>query len=450
MTPRPAQLLISDAVNAADRFMGILAPRRSTKTSALFAVAMGRISLREDYSISYTMATTALKARARFKKDIAEPLEFLFPDTSSRPFKLNYGGGSESVRWLETGSLLQFGAPKGDNYRSDAWDLIIVDEAGEAEPEMTDDLISGALATMDTIPDALFIAAGTAGDIRAGNLLYQTLDDGREGRNRTTVIEFAAPPTTTLENVMTSGEKDWDKTVPLLVAAHPGIDHGTTLADLRTNFDKMKPQQFLKEYLGIFGQIGSMSFLDQIKFGKGLQASPLPAPPELFTLAFSVHLNSTVASIVAAWRDDDGRACWLVMYNGPVRGLHREVLRLALKYRANVAYDSGNGATDSEAQKLMKARPRPRMVARKWSDVSTAASLTVKEIESENVVHWGQDALDGAVRLATKRGARDSKRWSFGRPDEDDDITALEAAAIALHTFDDAPPRAALTPSVAS
>jgi hypothetical protein len=47
--------------------------------------------------------------------------------------------------------------------------------------------------------------------------------------------------------------------------------------------------------------------------------------------------------------------------------------------------------------------------------------------------------MDEAVRLVTKRGTRDAKRWTWGRPNDEVDITYLEAASAALKAYDDAP-----------
>jgi hypothetical protein len=448
MTPRPAQLLIADAVAGADRFLPLLAPRRSTKTSALLALAVGRISKREDYRVHYTMATTALKARNRFETDVRAPIEHLYPDARTRPLHLDSSGGKEKVTCRETGSLLQFGAPKGDAYRSDAWDLIIVDEAGEAEPDMTEDLLAGALSTMDTIPDALFIAAGTAGATRDGNLLWRLLEDGRAKRNRTGIVEWAvADDALKVEDLET-----WGDGVPHLLAVHPGIGHGSTLEDIEPSFTLLGPARFAAEYLGKFGSVGTAAFLDQVKWANGADGGSVPALSELpkFTLAFQVSPDSARASIVAAWRDDDDHACGLVVYSDPIRGLQKTALAVARKYSAPIAYDSGSSTTDSEAQKLARARPRPRMLPQNWSDVSTAAALLARELEAENVRHWAQPDLDGAAAIATKRGVRDSKRWAYGRPGGEGDITALEAFSIALRAYDEAPPRIALVPSTAA
>jgi hypothetical protein len=59
----PQMLRVADQLNAGNAFNGLLMPRRSSKTTDLFALALGRISSREDYQCSYTMTTTATKAR---------------------------------------------------------------------------------------------------------------------------------------------------------------------------------------------------------------------------------------------------------------------------------------------------------------------------------------------------------------------------------------------------
>jgi hypothetical protein len=80
--------------------------------------------------------------------------------------------------------------------------------------------------------------------------------------------------------------------------------------------------------------------------------------------------------------------------------------------------------------------------------VSTAAALLMAEIEIEAVTHYDQESLNGAVLGATRRGNKDSKRWAFGRAHDEADITALEAAALALYAFDSTKVRPAPTPMV--
>ena len=442
MTPRPAQLLIADAVENTDRFLGLLAPRRSTKTSAMFAVAMGRIAGREDYRVGYTMATTALKARARFKEDIAAPLEYLYPDVKTRPFKIDRTGGAEAIRWLSTGSLFQFLAPKGDGFRSDAWDLILIDEGGEAEPDMAEDILAGAGATMDTIPDAQLVVMGTAGDVREGGLLWPTLKDGREGKNRTSVVSWSAPEDTTVADILDEdGEKDWARAQTLLLASHPGIGHGSELVDIEPNFWSWKPEKFLKEYLGIFTRRGGASFINYPAWQSMTNTGTMPPPPSHFRLAFKVHPLQTSASIVAVWRVNGKVHAGVLDHRRGVAWLYSQLLLLSRKYRVPIVYDNGNSVDTAEVEKLQRAKPRPPLEPQNWNQVSTAAATLLKEIESLNVEHYGQPDLDEGIRIVVKRGTRDSKRWGFGRENEEDDITGVEAMALALRAYDEAKPR---------
>lgn len=433
--------MVSDCLNASNRFFGMLLPRRSAKTTSLFAFALGRVAEREDYLVSYTMATTATKARQRFRSDLAAPLEQLFPDKRTRPFKISYAGGSENIEWLETGSRFQFLAPKGESFRSDAWDLIIVDESGEADADTTEDITSGAIATMDTRPDALMIAAGTAAEFRVGNLLWDTLEDGRNGANQTGILEYAAPATTTAEDLLRNGQKDWALAEPLLLGSHPGIGTLTTLDIMESNFIKLKPEQFLREYLSIFGTVGTANFINMVTFRSLADSGDLPTPPSHFRIALAVHPLQTSAAIVAAWRVN-GKAQILVLeHKAGVRWIYDKVRGLAKKYRVPISYDIVNSANVVEIEKLGKAQsPKPRFLPSGSVVVATAASLLLKEIESGNLRHWNQPALDEAASMATKKGSTASKRWWFGG-NETGDVTPLEAAALALRDYDEAKPR---------
>lgn len=445
----PQMLVLADVANACPRFMGVLLPRRSSKTTSLFALAMGRISERPGYLVSYTMATTAIKARARFKRDIVAPLEeqWRHLDKKDWPFKINNAGGSESITWFHEGdsdSVLQFLAPKGEGFRSDAWDLIIIDEGGEASPAMTADLIEGALATMDTRPDATLIVAGTAGKIRDGNLLWQQLEDGRKGQNSTGITEYAAPDTTKRSDVDT-----WEKCKPILLKAHPGIGTLTTLETMESNYEKMCRlpdglSKFMAEYLSIFAVVGGSSFIDTGAWAERAKEIK-PTPPANFRFAYAVHPLQTSASIVAAWRVA-GVAHGLVLdHREGVSWVAKRNLEISRKHRVPIAFDSLENVNAAISSALGRAKPKPKLEPYNWNQVSTAAATLFNDIESGNVVHYDQDSLNDAVRLAHKRGTRESKRWAFGRgpgeANEPNDITSLEAWSIALKAYDEAKPR---------
>jgi hypothetical protein len=408
------------------QFMGVLLPRRSSKTTSLFALALGRIEARPEYLVAYTMATTATKARQRFINDIVGPLEKLYPDEKTRPFKVDRGGGREKITWIheEGNSILQFLTPKGDAFRSDSWDLIIMDEGGEADPEMSEDLDAGALSTMDTREDATLIIAGTAGSYRDGNLLWDVLEKGRKGAKNYAIVEFAAPAETTANDIGT-----WEEARALVLAAHPGIGTLTTLDIIETRYEKMSTRlgSFLREYLSIFARLGGSMFIDPVKWAAMKSPGKQPQPPEHFRIAFVVHPLQTSASIVAAWRVE-GKAHLLVLEHGKgVAWVRAKYLHLARKYKLPVVTDTGNNVNMSELEKLQRIKPKLQFDLPTWAQVAAAAATLMQQIEDNN------------VRVVVKRGSKNTKMWAFGRGAiEENDITPIEAASLALRAYDHA------------
>jgi len=443
---KPQQLRLADVCNAGQTTVGILLPRRSTKTTTLLALALGRCYSREDYLVGYTTCTTGQKARDRFRKDIVPVLERLYPDAAARPFRIRKAGGSERIEF-SNGSIFQVLPPQGESFRSDAFDLIILDEAGEASPEMTEDLLAGALPTLDTRPEAQIIVAGTAAKFRKGNLLWDTLADGREGRSSTGVLEYAAPDSTNMDDL-----DDWDKVQALVLAAHPGIGVLTTLDIVRQRWEKLSRRQFAEEYLSIFGTDGSFqSFLNTEQWLAHGTDGDLPAMPtdRSVGLAITVHPDQSCAAITVAWRDDGGRACLgLVDYRSGTDWLPKRAKDLASKMRGTVVYDSVGPVTVT-TEALARMRPRPKMAPQTWQNVATAAALLAKEIDAGNIVHWNQDELTTAVQLVTKRGTPTSNRWAFGRREPGHSIIAAEGASLALRWVDENPKRAKYTGIVA-
>jgi hypothetical protein len=435
----PQQYLLADVLNSNQRFTGVLMPRRSTKTSTILAWLIGRCLSREDYLCAYGHMASQKKARDRFLKDVVPILERVYPDAQTRPFKIVRANGQERLVF-DNGSILQFLGPNEDDYRSDAYDVIVLDESGEAEPATGEDVLAAALPTQDTRPGAMLVYAGTAAKYRVGNLLWDELVSGRSGAPRHAILDFSAEDMD-LEEFTGMG---WDQVAPLILESHPGVGNLTTLESVEDNFTNLSREKFAREYLGIFGTVGSKTgFLNLAAWTAGAQTGKKPTPPEHFRMALAVNLISTSSAIVAAWRNDKGQACLFVMDHGKgstwVGGRARSK---ALKYKTPIVYDIGVAAVTAEVDKLKRTSPKPQLLPQKWPDVSTAASLLRNEIDAGNVIHWNQDPLTTAVTRAKKRGTPDSKRWAFGSIDrDDDDITPLEAAAMALRAYDDSKPK---------
>lgn len=441
---KPQQLRLADVCAAPWSTVGVLLPRRSSKTTSIFAIVLGRCLEREDYLVAYTTCTTGMKARDRFRKDLVPVLERMYPDQATRPFKIRTAGGSERIVF-DNGSIFQVLPPMGESFRSDAFDCVVLDEAGEASPEMTEDLLAGILPTFDTREDAQLIVAGTAAQFRKGNLLWETLEDGRNGVKCTGILEYAAPDETSAEAL-----EDWDFVKELVLAAHPGVGTLTTLDRIEERHGKLKPQQFAEEYLSIFGNAGATAgIIDAGLWAMSGRDGDLPTPPSHFALAIAVHRDGLYASIAAAWREES-KAHLLILGNGKPAAMSKEAARLAKLYRTPIVHDTMVGATMVEVEGLQRARPKPRLSPQTWANVATAASLLVKEVTASAVVHYSQPDLNEAVRVAVKRGTPNSNRWAFGTPREDmgADITPLEASALALRAYDETPRKRTYKPIV--
>jgi hypothetical protein len=444
---KPQQLLVGDILNSPMRYFGVLMPRRSTKTTSILATALGRCLTRPGYKVAYTMCTAGVLARKMFREEIANKLDLVFPDFDSRPFKILRGGGSERIEFAN-GSLLVILPPIGANFRGGSYDLIILDEAGEASVEMTEDVLAGALPTMDTRPGAQLIVAGTAGEFRQGNLLWDYLERGREKvkGQRYGILEFAALDSTSEEDL-----KSWEIVEQLVLAAHPGVAEGnlTELQTVRERWEKYPPERFSREYLSIFGTGSATSgIVNMAQWYAHAQKGELgdleTMLPKVFAAAFHVHPEQTCSTIVAAWRDEDGHAKGLVLDRPSVPALAKRVKLFAQKYpRVPIAHDT-NGPVTVEAETIGRMRPKIKLAPQTFPNIKTASALIIKEIEMGNFDHWDQPTLNEAARIAKKRSVGPTA-WALGRVRAEDDIIDLEALAIALRQFDDGP-RAAIMP----
>ena len=69
-------------------------------------------------------------------------------DRKTRPFIINTGKGTEHIRW-PNGSYFNAYAPGNDAFTAGAYDIAWVDEAQDATPEMTEDMMTSIPPTLD-------------------------------------------------------------------------------------------------------------------------------------------------------------------------------------------------------------------------------------------------------------------------------------------------------------
>lgn len=435
----PVQLLMADLLNAGAKYTTVLMPRRSTKTTTLLAWLIGRCLSRPGIAIHYTMLTSGLKTSDRFIRDVVTPMEQAYPDADTRPFRVYKGAGRQAIHF-DNGSLFMVGAPKGDSYRSEAFDIIALDEAGEGDPEMVKDILGAAEPTMLTRPGSMLLVTGTAGKYRDGNLLFDSLKEAREGEEDTALLEYAVPDSTDAFLF-----EDWETTAPLVEQSHPGVGISIALKDIGAIYRRLTDRaQFAREFLGVFGVVGGASFISSKDWEAAAFEGERPELPENFGLAFSISHNMTSAAICAAWREDGVAYVALLEHGSGIDWVAEKALAISRKHRVPITYDGRNSNELSEVERLNRATPRPKLRPMNTAEVSTATATLVREIETRKLKHFSQPSLDEAARIVVKRGSPRTPKWFLGLPSNGGDITPLEAAFAALAAYDAKPIRRAM------
>ncbi|MFP7760901.1 hypothetical protein [Marisediminicola sp. LYQ85] len=454
---QPQQYVVGDALNAQKpngvplhAVTAISIPRRATKTTSWWAVALGRISNpdRGDYQVGFT-AQTQVKARERWLKDLVKPLERQYPDPKESPYIINRQPGASFIECRATGGRISILPPSAESFRGEGFALVGIDEAQEVDAgDESEDLVSGILPTFDTITiegesAGQLVLLGTAGE-HQGGVFWDYLQLGREGKSG--IVEYAAHPDTPV----------WEEGLPIegttadpevWKAAHPGAGGLTPMSVIRERFEKMTSRAFCREYLGLWPEGIGSAFINPIKWEAGALTVPMQLP-DYYVAGFYVSITGLSAALVAAWRVDGVAHLAVIKHAEGTSWLKPAVLADHKAHGQAFVYDAKNAATDVEGQAIKRARvPRLKLVPQNWIHVSTAASLFMKELNSGNLRHYDQQALNLAVRDAVKGQQPQSSRWSFrmSKPDEQD-ITALEAGALALRAYDELKPKAAPKP----
>jgi hypothetical protein len=446
--PAPLQLAIADMLNAGRKFNGIMEPRRSTKTTAIQAVILGRCSLREDYLAGWSLAQAGggTKTGERFRKDIVTHLQRLYPNPKEAPLTWNLSKGSEHIRW-PNGSWFNIYAPTSDPFTGGAFDIAWLDEAQDASPELSEDLMTAVPPTMDGRFRPQMIGSGTAPDYQAGNLLWRLLTMEGAGVLRHG-IDIDTDPAE-LEAWEPDDEHPAARVRELIELHHPGIGYTTPLDDVRDNFHAMTSKAFQREYLSLPGEEGSTTTLIKPKDwedGRRAETAASVRMPRVLAIALAIHPDGLWSSIGAAWAGKGGqRHVALLHHQEGVEGVAKRALMICRKHKRRLVYDGGRPPEVVEVTPMLNARPPLQVRALQRIEIPRSAVLFMKTLGQGNLVHYAaQDPLDDAAEIAVRRAFGTTGAWAFGRPDERnrpaDDITPIEAVSRALYALDDEKP----------
>jgi hypothetical protein len=425
----PAQVALVDVLAAEhpgrvpvwDR-VAVCVPRRSGKTTTLLALALGRCAAWPGYRAVYT-AQTGIKSRDRFY-DLYKAVAAAAGAITG--WRARESRGEERIE-LANGSVLRFGPPRPDTFRSDAVDLAIVDEAQEHDLQAGGELLAAILPTMDTRPLSQLIVAGTATTDR-DRLLHTALERGRR-QDGWGIVEYAADP-----------EADDLEDPAVWARVHPGLGEGlTTLPKIRGNRADLGPVLFAAEYLGVWPVAHTTSGITQAWAGAGTEHRDRPPT---FVLAFDVDPDGSHGAVVAAWRPTPtGPAHVELVEAGPGTAWLAPLLtRLGGRGRP-IGYDaSGRGALDV-ADQLAAVRPRLDLHGLDTAGYITACAAFARHVIDGRLTHPRQPQLSDAVSIAVRRRIADSG-WGWGRRASAGDISPLVAATVALRVLDTSRPPA--------
>ena len=452
--PTPIQLAIADTLAVGRKVNAILEPRRTTKTTAVQATLLGRCALREDYLVGWTLATTGAKAGERFKKDISSQLQRLYPDVKAREefVKISLSKGSEGLLF-RNGSSFDVYAPTGDGFRSNAFDVAWVDESGEAELELGEDLTAAIRPTLHTRHQAQFVMSGTAGAFRAGQLLWDALTDPNAAVLRHGLPDDVDPDE--LADWEPSEEHPRARVRDHVLRVHPGIGWTTPLEAIKDDWAAPAMRKnFPAEILSVFALEGSnTALLSQPKW----QASTLPlgdagtTPPARFCMVPFVHPDGTYASIGAAWTGPDETVhVGLLHWQAGTQGFAQKLYDLGKKHKRDIVYDSRSAATEVEVRQLRESRRAPAERPVLSADIARAAINLTKLLNEGKLRHYDQPELTSAAEVAVKRAWNYGSGWSLGRPkgQEELDISGLEAIALAAYKLSDERERGSLVDAI--
>lgn len=405
--------------------------RRSTKTTSIWNVIIGRCATRPNYKV-VTTAQDGIRARNRFR-EVQRALDRAdfdgHNDPANRLGKLRWANGDEAIEF-DNGSRIWVVPPEAGAFRGEAADCILFDEVGEYSPAKSDDLRSGALPLMDTRPDGQVIFTGTPGTSRTG-LLWEKFQAALAPKSKLGIVGYFARDHETTFSYESDGS--YTLNTKLLKQCHPGIGTVTTLQTIVDRAESMPPAQFEREYFCRFPFDNATSAIPESLWNDAASLDPLPTRPTRVGLGFDVAPDSSSAALVAAWRDENERAHIEVLAaDWGTQWLALAVKNAVRKYRTPAGFDS-IGANMDTADRLTKMRvaTAPMFV----KPMEGAAARLVQLLTEHNLTHYSQDDLTKAALGAAWRNVGDSGRL-FARKQSAADVTPLVAASVALWQFD--------------
>ena len=178
-------------------------PRRSTKSTSIWATIIGRAASRPGYKAVMTAQSGTVASQlllehgemleangyAGYKRKELDEAE------GNGTLRVLRNGGREKIEFANK-SVIMAVPPIASAIRGKAADDIVIDEAGEFEGTKGDEFMNGVLPLMDTRGElAQLVVAGTPGKMRQG-MFWELLEAGRSGEDEDIgILDYSAADT---------------------------------------------------------------------------------------------------------------------------------------------------------------------------------------------------------------------------------------------------------------
>ena len=392
--------------------------RRATKTSSIQAVLLGRCFNIPKYRIISTAQTGTLSQQ--FLAELGSTLELAYPDENTRPFKFYKSNGSIRIVW-DNGSEWRAVKPMASAFRGSAADVILLDEAGEYDQKMTEDLLAGAMPVMATRPHAQLIVTGTPPRTREG-LLWKYLQAGRVGTEDLGILDYSMEPTQDATD-----EALWAE-------VYPGLSSGLVpIKFLRKALETQGLLSFSREFLCMDPQASSLRAIPEEDWLAGQEMDFLTMPTSNYSVSFDITQDGSAGAMAVAWYTSDGLPhVQILEHKAGFNWMPAAVAKILTDSRGvEVGFDAiGNNLAVFTKIQSMQRVPKSNLSAMTMKDVASGVSLFTSAVADRALVHAKDPSLDTAVAEVSFRYSGDSRLWNRGRGQLD--ICPLIAASNAL------------------
>ncbi len=373
----------------------ILFPRQTGKTTFVQDLAIGRGLLYRDYRAAYAAQTghvTTERMQERFAELADGPI-------ASR-IKLRRSAGTERVT-LPGRSYLKAFPPKPGALRSNALDLVLVDEAQEHGTTLGEQLDLTILPTFSTRPRRQLVVIGTAGT-DASDYLRRYLTSARAGVAGYCIVEYGATEHEDLDD-----EDVW-------IHRHPGLEAGLTDLDyLRSMREAMGPAGFGREFLNIWSRTTDRA-IDPADWA-AVQTDPRGADPggESVCFGFDVAPDRGAAWIAVA---DPAGYLELIEQRPDTAWLVPRLRELQATHGHPIACDryGASGPAVDELERHPRS-PAAELLIMSNGDVANAAAGMLDAIAQRQLHVVRSPALSEAVDGAAIRPLGDTGGFAWSR-----------------------------------